>query len=281
MLVPESLEGELDPERQGLELIVDAGQQGNEARFINSVSPTTPAYLRPNCELVTLWVRGILRIIIASTAPIARGSPLILDYNQHANTYFDEKMTEEDKVHWVNEQRQLVGPWVALTWAEQSAQLAPLSRLKRRAQLLDDLTDTALAKRRRLDPPLLPYAGEEPLRVVADLQARVAAYGQGPHSQRNKDLMLLKTWLWVHAHPNNMGRTWLPSGVERTRLYGALKTMHPAMADAWLSLARVFLGPALRELRDLGHAPLLMDLITDPLPPIATWRSGGDAIDQS
>jgi hypothetical protein len=39
-------------------LCIDAAREGNEARFINSVTPTTPAYIKQNASMNTVWCRN-------------------------------------------------------------------------------------------------------------------------------------------------------------------------------------------------------------------------------
>lgn len=42
----------------------------------------------------------------------------MLDYNAHANTYF-EKMSDEDKKQWIRDRDDKVGPLVRVPWYEQ------------------------------------------------------------------------------------------------------------------------------------------------------------------
>lgn len=57
-----------------------------------------------------------MRVIVGTTRHISRGEALVLDYNAHANTYFDEKMTEEDKKQWLRDRDDCVGPLVRVPW---------------------------------------------------------------------------------------------------------------------------------------------------------------------
>jgi len=37
-----------------------------------------------------------LRIVISATRPIAKNEAIVLNYNEYANSYFDEKISEQD-----------------------------------------------------------------------------------------------------------------------------------------------------------------------------------------
>jgi hypothetical protein len=39
-------------------LCIDAQTEGNESRYINSISPTTPSYIKQNASMSTVWCRG-------------------------------------------------------------------------------------------------------------------------------------------------------------------------------------------------------------------------------
>lgn len=132
----------------------------------------------------------MLRIVIASTKAIKKGTPLILDYNQFANTYFDEKMSDEDKERWKQERMQSIGPWIGLGWQEQNAFIAPQRLLKRRLEssavpvrlpflLSPSLPqDSVVSKRRRRAQPIVAIGpGESAADLRRRLLARVRTYG--------------------------------------------------------------------------------------------------------
>ena len=66
--------------RPDLRFVVDARYKGNEARFINSVSPTTPDTVQVNCSMETIWARGSLRIVVNAKRDLRSGETLVLDY---------------------------------------------------------------------------------------------------------------------------------------------------------------------------------------------------------
>ncbi len=61
-------------------LVVDGLHVGNEMRFINSVSPTTPEYLVVNVEFMTYFAGGYPRIMLEALRPIKQGESLVLNY---------------------------------------------------------------------------------------------------------------------------------------------------------------------------------------------------------
>jgi len=71
------------------EICLDAEEQGNEARFMNSVSPTTPPYIQKNASMSTVWCRGELRIIVSAVRNIPADQPVVLDYDEFENSYFE------------------------------------------------------------------------------------------------------------------------------------------------------------------------------------------------
>jgi hypothetical protein len=77
-------------------MCIDAQEGGNEMRFINSVSPITPPDITQNATMSTVWCRGELRIVISATRSIAKNEAIVLNYNEYANSFFDEKMTDQD-----------------------------------------------------------------------------------------------------------------------------------------------------------------------------------------
>ncbi|MGE3953906.1 MAG: SET domain-containing protein-lysine N-methyltransferase [Parachlamydiales bacterium] len=54
-------------------LMIDAGQQGNEMRFVNHSD-------RPNCETIGVPYRGLVYLLVRAAAPIAKGEQLTIDY---------------------------------------------------------------------------------------------------------------------------------------------------------------------------------------------------------
>lgn len=66
-------------------LVIDASTLGNETRYINSVTATTPFFIRRNATMNTVWCRGRLRIIIEATHDIPQGHPIVLDYEEHGS----------------------------------------------------------------------------------------------------------------------------------------------------------------------------------------------------
>jgi len=71
------------------DLCLDAEEYGNEARFMNSVSPTTPPHIQKNASMSTVWCRGELRIIVSAVRKIPKGQAVVLDYDEFENSYFE------------------------------------------------------------------------------------------------------------------------------------------------------------------------------------------------
>lgn len=67
-------------DRQLSALVVDAQRVGNETRYINSVSATTPPSVQQNARMETVWCRGKPRIIIVALRDIEDGEPIVVDY---------------------------------------------------------------------------------------------------------------------------------------------------------------------------------------------------------
>jgi len=78
-------------------LCVDAESYGNEARYINSVTPTTPPYFKQNATMSTVWCRGELRVIISATRFIPKLHPIIIDYDEFENSYFDPTLNHSEE----------------------------------------------------------------------------------------------------------------------------------------------------------------------------------------
>jgi len=77
------------------ELCIDAETCGNEARYINSVTPFTAPYIKKNATLITVWCAGQLRIGVFATTHIPKFHAIILDYNEYSNSYFKTKLTSK------------------------------------------------------------------------------------------------------------------------------------------------------------------------------------------
>jgi len=78
------------------QLCIDALEEGNEARFINSITALTAPHIKQNASMHSVWCREQLRVIIFATQKIKTGEPIILDYNEWAATYFEEQQTKDD-----------------------------------------------------------------------------------------------------------------------------------------------------------------------------------------
>jgi len=79
-------------------LCIDAEYHGNEARFINSVTPTTPLHIKQNATMSTVWCRGELRIIISALRFIPKMHPIIIDYDEFENSYFDPTLNHLEEI---------------------------------------------------------------------------------------------------------------------------------------------------------------------------------------
>ncbi len=55
-----------------------------------------------------------LRIVISATRPIAKNEAIVLNYNEYANSFFDEKISEQDRIKKTNQ-----GCYVLITKADQ------------------------------------------------------------------------------------------------------------------------------------------------------------------
>eukprot|EP01127_Copromyxa_protea_P017264 TRINITY_DN5238_c0_g1_i3.p1 TRINITY_DN5238_c0_g1~~TRINITY_DN5238_c0_g1_i3.p1 ORF type:complete len:401 (-),score=68.47 TRINITY_DN5238_c0_g1_i3:1-1203(-) len=92
-------------------LVIDATKKGNESRFINSITKDTPKEIQKNTTMVTLWCRQQLRVLVVATKPIPKYNPIVMDYNEYANTYFEdedaETVEEEGPRIWIPKQEQI------------------------------------------------------------------------------------------------------------------------------------------------------------------------------
>eukprot|EP01087_Luapelamoeba_hula_P004395 TRINITY_DN14341_c0_g1_i1.p1 TRINITY_DN14341_c0_g1~~TRINITY_DN14341_c0_g1_i1.p1 ORF type:complete len:395 (+),score=28.29 TRINITY_DN14341_c0_g1_i1:174-1187(+) len=86
---------DLPLELAGLELVIDAQHDGNETRFINSVTASSPPFIKQNASMRTLWTGDQLRILLVATRNIPSGHPVVVDYNEFAETYFEEPDIKE------------------------------------------------------------------------------------------------------------------------------------------------------------------------------------------
>jgi len=73
----------------GGSLVVDGSEFANESCFINSVSSSTPSHLKRNSAMYTVWCKGQLRVLVYSVEDIPAHHPLILDYNEFGETFFE------------------------------------------------------------------------------------------------------------------------------------------------------------------------------------------------
>jgi len=69
-------------------LVIDAKDVGNETRYVNSVSATTPPSVVENARLETVWCRGMPRILLIAIADIRQGEAVVIDYGCE---FFDEE----------------------------------------------------------------------------------------------------------------------------------------------------------------------------------------------
>eukprot|EP01124_Arcella_intermedia_P011400 TRINITY_DN177_c0_g1_i12.p4 TRINITY_DN177_c0_g1~~TRINITY_DN177_c0_g1_i12.p4 ORF type:complete len:118 (+),score=26.43 TRINITY_DN177_c0_g1_i12:985-1338(+) len=71
-----------------MSLCIDAEKYGNEARFINSVTPNSPSYIVQNATLTTVWCENEIRVGVFATKNIKKDEAIILNYNEYKNSYF-------------------------------------------------------------------------------------------------------------------------------------------------------------------------------------------------
>jgi len=149
---------------------------------------------------------------------------MILDYNAHANTYFDEKMTEEEKEIWRRQHREAVGPWLTIPWELQVCLLAsflfvlqnitdfdtflkvfPIAGSETRKRLRANIEDSPLPhiqKKLRIQRPLTNYPKDlAPLELYRFLQLRLLQFGvRGSVKEAlNVDALRVKRWMWDHS----------------------------------------------------------------------------------
>jgi len=94
------------------DLCVDGERYGNETRYINSLSPTTPLYIKKNATMATVWCAEELRIGVFATKRIKQYCAIIVDYNEYSNTYFKVDEEEDEKYKrtpyvWISTEDQL------------------------------------------------------------------------------------------------------------------------------------------------------------------------------
>eukprot|EP00026_Physarum_polycephalum_P002757 Phypoly_transcript_02765.p1 GENE.Phypoly_transcript_02765~~Phypoly_transcript_02765.p1 ORF type:complete len:846 (+),score=188.15 Phypoly_transcript_02765:142-2679(+) len=95
-----------------LGLCVDSSVEGNETRFINSITRDTPCHIQQNATMDTVWCRGQLRVIIRAIQLIPKGTSVVLNYDEYKKDdgkcpYFasseSEQETETKKEKQINE----------------------------------------------------------------------------------------------------------------------------------------------------------------------------------
>jgi len=69
-------------------ICIDAENQGNETRFINSITKSSPPFIRKNATMSTVWCEDQLRILIFATRLIPKGFPIVLNYDEFQSSYF-------------------------------------------------------------------------------------------------------------------------------------------------------------------------------------------------
>jgi len=80
------------------DLCVDGENYGNETRYINSLSPSSPDYITKNATMTTVWCAEQLRIGIFALKAIKKYCAIIVDYNEYSNSYFKPHSEEEEEL---------------------------------------------------------------------------------------------------------------------------------------------------------------------------------------
>jgi len=101
ILVPANLKFRTKMGKEFAGLCIDSSAEGNETRFINSVTRQSPIHIKQNATMNTVWCRGQLRVIISAKKFIPKGGPIVLNYDEYikedgSHPYFDSDSESEE-----------------------------------------------------------------------------------------------------------------------------------------------------------------------------------------